>query len=212
MSRTIDYDVIREIIRVAKAMEAAQLVNTYEGNLSIKQDGLLYITPARTRKSTLTEDLICVIDEEGNQIHGTKKSSSETIMHHNSYELRPDINAVIHCHSPFLTAHAMCHVPIDQKCHPEILFHFKDIPVAPYGQPGTREILDQAAPYLKNRNLVLLGNHGVLAVGSTLEKAFQRVEAAEKFAKEICIAKRLGPTIDIPQSEIDRILARDIEV
>ena len=49
MSRTIDYDVIREIIRVAKAMEAAQLVNTYEGNLSIKQDGLLYITPARAR-------------------------------------------------------------------------------------------------------------------------------------------------------------------
>ena len=136
MSRTIDYDVIREIIRVAKAMEAAQLVNTYEGNLSIKQDGLLYITPARTRKSTLTEDLICVIDEEGNQIHGTKKSSSETIMHHNSYELRPDINAVIHCHSPFLTAHAMCHVPIDQKCHPEILFHFKDIPVAPMASPA----------------------------------------------------------------------------
>lgn len=212
MSRAIDYDVIHEVIRVSKAMEAAQLVNTYEGNLSIKQDGLLYITPARTRKSTLTEDLICVIDEEGNQIHGTKKSSSETIMHRNSYELRPDISAVIHCHSPYLTAHAMCHVPIDQKCHPEILFHFKDIPVAPYGQPGTREILDKAAPYLKNRNLVLLGNHGVLAVGSTLEKAFQRVEAAEKFAMEIFITRSLGPVVDIPQSEIDRILAREIEV
>ena len=139
-------------------------------------------------------------------------STSATIMPHTSYELRPDINAIIHCHSTILTADAMCHVPSDQKCHPEILFHFKDIPVAPYGQPGTREILDQAAPYLKNRNLVLLGNHGVLAVGSTLEKAFQRVEAAEKFAKELCIAKLLGPTIDIPQSEIDRILARDIEV
>ena len=114
--------------------------------------------------------------------------------------------------SPFLTAHAMCHVPIDQKCHPEILFHFKDIPVAPYGQPGTREILDQAAPYLKNRNLVLLGNHGVLAVGSTLEKAFQRVEAAEKMAKQLFIAKILGPTVDIPQSEIQRLMARPLEV
>ena len=58
MNREINYDIIREIIRVSKAMESAQLVNTYEGNLSIKQDGLLYITPARTRKSTLTEDLI----------------------------------------------------------------------------------------------------------------------------------------------------------
>lgn len=212
MSREINYDVIKELIRVSKAMEAAQLVNTYEGNLSIKHDGLLYITPARTRKSTLTEDVICVIDEEGNQIHGSKKSSSETIMHVTSYELRSDINAVIHCHSPYLTAHAMCHVPIDQKCHPEILFHFKDIPVAPYGQPGTRGIIDAAAPYLANRNLVLLGNHGVLAVGSTLEKAFQRVEAAEKFAKEIFITRSLGPLVDIPQSEIERILSREIEV
>lgn len=212
MSREINYDVIREVIRVSKAMEAAQLVNTYEGNLSIKEDGLLYITPARTRKSTLTEDLICVIDEEGNQIHGSKKSSSETIMHKRSYELRSDINAVIHCHSPYLTAHAMCHIPIDQKCHPEILFHFKDIPVAPYGVPGTADIIDQAAPYLKNRNLVLLGNHGVLSVGSSLEKAFQRIEAAEKMAKQLFIAKILGPTVDIPQSEIERLMARDLEV
>ena len=212
MSREINYDVIREVIRVSKAMEAAQLVNTYEGNLSIKADGLLYITPARTRKSTLTEDLICVIDEEGNQIHGTKKSSSETIMHKRSYELRSDITAVIHCHSPYLTAHAMCHIPIDQKCHPEILFHFKDIPVAPYGVPGTADIIDQAAPYLENRNLVLLGNHGVLSVGSTLEKAFQRIEAAEKMAKQLFIAKILGPTVDIPQSEIERLMARPLEV
>ncbi len=212
MSREIDYGVIREIIRVAQAMEAAQLVNTYEGNLSVKKDGLLYITPARTRKSTLTEDVICVIDEDGNQIHGTKKSSSETIMHSTTYELRSDVTAVIHCHSPYLTAHAMCHVPIDQKCHPEILFHFKDIPVAPYGKPGTRDIIDAAAPYLANRNLVLLGNHGVLAVGSTLEKAYQRIEAAEKFAKELSIARSLGPVVNIPDSEIERMLAIRVEV
>ena len=211
MNREINFDVIREVIRVSKAMEAAQLVNTFEGNLSIMADGLLYITPARTRKSTLTEDLICVIDENGQQIHGTKKSSSETIMHKMTYKIRDDIKAVIHCHSPYLTAHAICHVPIDQKCHPEIMFHFKDIPVAPYGRPGSEEIINQAVPYLQNRNLVLLGNHGVLAVGSTLEKAFQRVEAAEKFAKIISITKTIGPVVDIPQPEIDRIMAIPME-
>ena len=211
MNREINFDVIREVIRVSKAMEAAQLVNPFEGHLSIMADGLLYITPARTRKSTLTEDLICVIDENGQQIHGTKKSSSETIMHKMTYKIRDDIKAVIHCHSPYLTAHAICHVPIDQKCHPEIMFHFKDIPVAPYGRPGSEEIINQAVPYLQNRNLVLLGNHGVLAVGSTLEKAFQRVEAAEKFAKIISITKTIGPVVDIPQPEIDRIMAIPME-
>ncbi len=207
MNARIDTEVIKEIIRVAKKMEEAQLVNTFEGNLSTKKDGLLYITPARTRKSELTEELIVVFDQEGVQISGTKKASSELLMHKGAYQVRDDICAVIHCHPVYLTAYAICHIPIDYKCHPEILFHFKDIPVAPYGKPGSDDILDQAKGLLKDRNLVLLGNHGILAVASTLEKAFQRIESAEKFARIASIAKQLGPMVDIPQSEIERILA-----
>lgn len=211
MDKRVDLDTVREIIRVSKKMEAMGLVNTFEGNLSVMQGGLLYITPARTRKSELTEELIAVFDEDDNQIHGSKKASSEKSMHRGAYTVRDDIKAAIHCHSPYLTAHAMCHVPLDYKCHPEILFHFKDIPVAPYGRPGTSAIVDEAKPYLANRNLVLLGNHGVLAVGSTLEKAFQRVEAAEKFAMIISYTKNIGKPVDIPPSEVERILAIRME-
>jgi L-fuculose-phosphate aldolase len=207
MDSRIDKSVVDEIIRVARKMEEAQLVNTFEGNLSIMKDGFLYITPARTRKSELTEDLIVVFDEAGTQIGGTKKASSELLMHKGAYSVRDDIKAVIHCHAPYLTAFAICNVPIDYKCHPEILFHFKDIPVAPYGKPGTSEIVDNAREYLKNRNLVLLGNHGVLAVGSTLEIVFQRIESAEKFARIATIAKQIGPVVNIPPSEIERMLA-----
>ena len=211
MNDKIDREMIREIIRVSKKMEELKLVNTFEGNLSIMEDDLLYITPARTRKSTLTEDLIAVFDMDDNQIYGKKKASSEKNMHRGAYTVREDIKAVIHCHSPYLTAHAMCQVPIDYKCHPEILFHFKDIPVAPYGKPGTNEIIDAAKPFLKNRNVVLLANHGVLAVGSTIEKAFARIESAEKFAQIINISQNVGPLVDLPQSEVERFLAVPIE-
>lgn len=81
----------------------------------------------------------------------------------------------------------------------ELMMHFRDIPVAPYGRPGTREIIDHATPFLKERNLVLLGNHGVLAVGSTLELALQRVEAAEKFAGILAIPGDLGGRPTSPQ-------------
>jgi len=211
MDERIDLKTIQEIIRVSKKMEELKLVNTFEGNLSILKDGLLYITPARTRKSVLTEDVIAVFDENDNQIHGTKRASSEKNMHLGAYTVRDDIKAAIHCHPPYLTAHAMCYVPIDYKCHPEILFHFKDIPVAAYGKPGTNEIVDNAKPFLKNRNVVLLANHGVLAVGSTLEKAFARIESAEKFAQIINISKNIGPLVDLPQAEIERFLAVPIE-
>jgi L-fuculose-phosphate aldolase len=206
----IDLEVIEELIKIAKKMEEAQLVSTFEGNLSVMKDGFLYITPARTRKSDLTPDLIVVFDDRGTQIHGTKKASSELNMHRGAYRIRDDIHAAIHCHPLYLTAHAICNVPIDSKCHPEILFHFKDIPVAPYGRPGSDDILGNAREYLETRNLVLLGNHGVIAVGSTLEMAFTRVEAAEKFARILSIAKQIGPLVDIPQPEIDRILALNI--
>lgn len=206
MDKRIDLDVVREIINISKKMETMGLVNTFEGNLSIKQDGLMYITPARTRKSMLTEEMIAVFDENGEQIYGTKKASSERNMHESSYRIRSDVNAVIHCHSPYLTAHAMCHVPLDYKCHPEILFHFRDIPVAPYGQPGTPAIVENGRDLLEKRNLILLANHGVLAVGSTLDKAFQRIEAAEKFAMIVSISKNVGPLVNIPDSEIERIM------
>lgn len=211
MTDRINHDIINNLIYIAKQMEESKLVNTFEGNLSVKDNGLLYITPARTRKSILEPEMIAVFDADDNQIHGIKKASSEKLMHQVAYTIRDDIKAVIHCHSPYLTAHAICHVPLNYTCHPEILFHFKDIPVAPYGQPGTTAIIDAAKPLLKNRNLVLLANHGVLALGSNLDRAFQRIEAAEKFAQIASICRTLGPMRDIPQSEIDRILAREIE-
>jgi L-fuculose-phosphate aldolase len=204
MDSRIDLETIREIIRVAKQMEAQGLVNTFEGNLSIKKDGLLYITPARTRKSLLSEELIAVFDETDNQIHGEKKASSEKIMHMTGYTIRNDIGAAIHCHPPYLTAHAICHVPIDAKCHPEIIFHFRDIPVVPYGKPGSADIISNGQELLKKRNLVILANHGIFAVGSTLEKAFQRVEAAEKFARILSIAKSVGEPVNIPELEVER--------
>lgn len=206
MDKRIDMEAIREIIRISKKMEEMGLVNTFEGNLSIRQDGLLYITPARTRKSMLTEELIAVFDEDGTQIYGEKKASSEKNMHETAYKIRDDISAAIHCHPPYLTAHAMCHAPLDYKCHPEILFHFRDIPVAPYGQPGTPAIVENGRDLLEKRNLIILANHGILAVGSTLEKAFQRVEAAEKFAMTVCYSKHIGPLVDIPESEVERIM------
>ncbi len=110
------------------------------------------------------------------------------------------------------TAHAVTHVPLDFKCHPELLFHFKDIPVAPYGMPGSDEIIENARPYLLHRNLVLMANHGVLSIASNLALACQRVVAAEKFARVMCIARQIGEPVDIPETEIYRLLGRELEL
>lgn len=200
----IDFDVFPEIIDVGRRMEEAKLVNTSEGNISIKRDGLVYITPSRHSKRTLTREIIAVIDEAGQQIWGSMKPSSETPMHLAAYGIHPGTNAVIHCHAPYLTAHAICNKSIKLDCHPELLCHLKDIPCAPYGRPGTEDILDKAREALKDRYLVLLGNHGVLAVASSLEKCFARVETAESIARLMTIVAQVGEPVPLPAEELER--------
>ena len=64
---------IREVMAVAKRLDEKTLVNTFEGNISAKVDGKIYITPTTKNKGLLTEDMIAVMDENGNQIHGNCK-------------------------------------------------------------------------------------------------------------------------------------------
>ncbi|MDR1766013.1 MAG: class II aldolase/adducin family protein [Lachnospiraceae bacterium] len=211
MDARIKTDVMDMLMEVGAEMEDMGLVNTFEGNLSVLDAGLLYVTPARTSKKKLNHDNICVFDESsGTQLSGGK-ASSETKMHRGAYTVKAGVGAAIHCHAPYLTAHAITHVPLDFRCHPELLFHFKDIPVVPYAMPGSEDMIETARPYLLHRNLVLLGNHGVLSIASTLALACQRIVAAEKFARVMSIARQIGTPVDIPETEIMRLLARELE-
>ena len=204
LEKKIDINVIHEIIAVAKRMDDKNLVNTYEGNISIKKDGLIYITPTQKSKASYTDNMIAVIDEDGNQVGGDFKPSSEFPMHSHVYLMREGINAIIHCHSPYLTAYAICNKPLTSKAYPEMLGLLKDVPVAAYGKPGTDEIYQDVKPLIQDRNLVLLANHGVLCVGPNLFTTLNRMEAAEAIAKVLTLANTVGTPADLPDSEIAR--------
>ena len=198
-------EIIEEIIKVAKRMDTLQMMNVYSGNISVYDDGLLYVTPTTKSKADYTPDMIAVIDDEGNQIAGTCKPTSEYKMHRAIYPLRDDIHAVIHTHSPFLTAFAVDSMPVKCDGYAEAIMLLGEVPVAPYGQPGTTEIYKGVEPLIQDHNVVLLENHGVLAVGDTLEKAAFRAEGAEAVAKVIAYAKLLGTPKPIPEEELAKL-------
>lgn len=205
----IKQEIIEEIIYIGKEMDKKGMVNAYEGNISFKdrEEGLMYITPSGKRKIELTSDMIAVIDENGSQIAGRFKPSSETPMHNRSYELREDANACIHCHSPYLTAYALCRKPVVCNSYSEfIMLTGGDIPVVPYGKPGTLEIVEHLGPYIAKRNIVLLANHGSLCVGPDLKTAFNRLDSAERIARILAIARQVGEPADLDDAEIARLL------
>lgn len=201
----INHEIIEHIISIGIQMDQKGMVNAFEGNISVKANDLIYITPSGKRKSQLTPNMIAVLNKDGEQIAGDFKASSEYRLHLAAYRMRPDANSVIHCHSPYLTAHAICCKPIECKAYSEFIMLAGDIPVVPYGKPGTDEIFEKMGPFIKNHNIVLLANHGPVCVGPDLETAFNRMDSAERIARILCIAKSIGPLADLTPYELARL-------
>jgi L-fuculose-phosphate aldolase len=83
-------------------MDQKNLVNTYEGNLSIKRDDKILITPSGKSKASLTPEMIAVIDQTG----GSLKDAPLLLefLLRRRHRLRHDIHATIHSHAPYLTS------------------------------------------------------------------------------------------------------------
>lgn len=189
----INEQAIDDVLFVAKRMDQKNLVNSFAGNISAKVDGKIYITPTGQNKGMLTQEKIAVVDENGQRIWGMKETS-EIIMHRMAYEICEengwDVGGVVHSHSKVLTAFSMAMKDVETKALPEMMGNFHKIPCVPYGAPGTKYILTMAEPYLADGyRIVLLGNHGSLAVGRTVEDAMNVVEACEAIAEQILITK-----------------------
>lgn len=205
----MDIRAVKEILDVCRRLDQRCLVNAYEGNVSVRRDGYIYITPTGKNKAFLTEEMIAVFEEETmKQVGGIYPASSEMLLHTNAYKTRPDVFGVIHAHPTMLTAYSLCNKAIETKAYPEMIGNFKKIECAPYGRPGTDEIFDVAREYVLKSDIVLLGNHGVITVGKDVYDAMNKVEAAEAIAKVLYYAERVGKVVDLPDSEVEMFLAK----
>jgi len=186
-------DYAAQVALYSKIAEEKGIVNSLEGNLSLidRSTGNIYITPSHKAKCLLTPEDICVVDPAGNQIGGAGKKSSEFFLHEAAYKARPDCNAVLHCHVPYLSAYAFAYR--DFATDPNTFLHqiFKTVTCLPYGEHGTHGIHQGIEQALEGRPVALLGGHGVVCVGEDLEDALGLLEAAENYAKTLCIRDRM---------------------
>ena len=187
-------DFAERVARFSRIAEEKGLVTSLEGNLSEidRETGNIYITPSHRMKLLLTGEEICVVNPAGEQIGGSGKKSSEYFLHEAAYRARPDIGAVFHCHSPYLTAYAFAYR--DFETPEDTFLHqiFGTIRCLPYGAHGTHEIHRGIEEALKGRPVALLGGHGVVCVGADLEDAIGLLEAAENYARTVFLKNRLG--------------------
>ncbi len=198
-----------ELARYGKKMYDSQLVQATQGNISVRdpQSRLICVTPSGADYQLLTAEDIVVVDEQGAVVEGKWKPSVETPLHMLLLRRRPDIDCVMHTHSPYATAFSLVHQPIPMFLAESALCLGGEVQVAPYMMSGTQEFAEHIAQHLGQQAAILWGNHGALVVGQTLSLAFSIAHAVEDCAKTYLLAKQLGPLVPLPEGEVKRLHA-----
>lgn len=186
-----------------KAYDEALFAGT-SGNLSMydREEGLMLITPSSVPYETMkTEDLV-LMKLDGEVVEGENRPSSEWRMHAAVYRNKDEVSAVLHTHSPYATSFAVNKQEIPVILIEMVPFLGGSVPVAEFALPGTDAVGEAAVKALCERNACLMTNHGVLAVGATLEQAHIRAVYVEDAAKIYSLALSNGKTFEVPEESV----------
>ncbi len=202
-------EIREQICEVCRLMWQKGWVAANDGNISVKlEDGTFLTTPTGMSKYFIKPEMLCHVDKDGNLLEDNgKKPSSELKMHLRCYQERDDVGAVVHAHPPCATGYAVANKALDCYSMIETIVSLGSVPVTPFGTPSTYEVPDAIAPYLAQHDVVLLKNHGALAVGVDLISAYYRMETLELFAQISLNAEILGGAEELPKDRIDTLIA-----
>lgn len=199
-----------EIVRVGRKLWERQYVDGNGGNISVRiSPHYVLCTPTLCGKGDLCAEDLSLVDLDNCQICGDREQTSELLLHLEIYKAVPSAKAVIHCHPPYATAHAVAGVVPQGNLIPEQEVFVGPVALAPYETPGTQAFAETVLPYVKNHNTILLTNHGVVCWADTVAHAEWYVEVVDTYCKIVMLASQLRPTLnEIPAEKIADLLAR----
>lgn len=196
-----------EIIKYGDVIDSKGFSPGTSGNLSTRYDDKILITASGASNGNLGYEDLVLIDFDGNVVDGTKKASSEKMLHVEFYKKRPDINAIIHVHPVFLSSFAAARKGLEEPVMAENVFYFGKIPLAPYALPSSKKLVDNTAVYFDKYNAVLMANHGFIVGDIDMEQTYLKLELAESYAQVVLNATLLGGAVLLNEKEVSEIEA-----
>lgn len=171
------------LCETGKRMCQQRLVVACDGNIScIDYNGNIIITPSGVSKGALTPDMLLYLDRNGQVVQGAGKPSSEMNLHMRIYQQRPDVRAIVHAHPPVSTAVTVAGIEFPNNVVTEGRDFLGKVKTVPYEAPASDELARACASALSDCNVILMANHGAVAVGATLQEACYRMETLEAVA------------------------------
>ena len=193
----------QKIIEIGKLLYSKVYNAGKDGNISLRLDSeRILITASGALLGFLSEDDFVVIDNNGNLLCGTKKPSSEVVLHTGIYKERSDVNAVIHAHAPYCITLSMLDVDTENEIY---AVSAGPVPITEIALPSTAESWEKIKPFVKNRSKAILKRHGAVSWGKDLMTAFVKLEETEHFAKSLVNALSVKNVLPVDEETKQRL-------
>ena len=174
-----------ELAEAGRRLHRQGLVTGNSGNISARIPGTntILIKPSGASLESLKPEELVVVDLQGKKVKGESVVSTETPIHTAIYRTRKDVQAVFHTHPSTAAAFGIAKTEI-LPLQIEMFIQLPDgVPIIPFVSPGSKALAEIIQKRIENCNAVILENHGIVAVGSTIEAAYNLSLMVEEAAK-----------------------------
>lgn len=178
------------------------------GNISARlgPDRFL-VTPTGVSKGFMKSEMLCLVDGKGNQLAGKWKRSSEFLTHAAIYEAVPEAASVCHAHPCHAGAFAVKGLQPPPRLIPELEVFVGTVAVAGYRTPGSHEMADSIRPLAPMHQSIIMGNHGVICWGTSVEDAYFKMEITDAYCRTVILAQSIPGASAIPGEGMADLLA-----
>ncbi|RJR46062.1 MAG: class II aldolase/adducin family protein [Deltaproteobacteria bacterium] len=194
-----------DIVCISRMLHRKNYLAATDGNVSVRQGDLVFVTPSGVNKGLMESYQVLTVDLEGKLLGGEGKPTSEIRMHLLAYQLRPDVQAVVHAHLPYATACTLAGIDLLEPILPEVVITLGGIPTAPYATPSTEEVPESVRPFVKEYDAILLSRHGAMTMGKDVTDAYNKMEKLEHTARVVLAARLQGPLPPLPEAEVEKL-------
>lgn len=198
-----------QVVRYGKKLIDRRLTTGSGGNISVynREKKLVAISPSGLDYYETTPEDIVILDMDGNLVEGKHRPSSEAGMHLAFYKNRADVSGIVHTHSKFATAIACMGWELP-AVHYLIGMAGHRVKCTGYATYGSDELAKKALETIGDSNAVLLANHGLIALGEDVDRAFSTAEHLEFVSEVYYLTKTLGTPNILSDENMDEVMKK----
>jgi len=200
----------QHLVDAAWRMNALGINQGTSGNLSVRAGDGLLLTPSGVAYEAMAPEDIVWMDFDGNWSCPApgRRPTTEWRFHRDILAARPEAGVVVHTHAMFCTTLACLHRGIPAFHYMVAVAGGRDIRCADYATFGTQALSDHALAALEGRKACLLANHGMLALGTDLDRALALAVEVETLAAQYWRALQIGRPVLLDEAEMARVLEK----